>query len=181
MVTIPLLKDISKFNNTSDYLPIINGCVTADLIIIFLVFHGVFRSKYLKKWYINFQLSAVLADILILVIGIIIARFFYKYLFNEFNIWKFTGLAVVIQIIHDILFYLFFNSLPRGYNYMLDFFKDYAKEVGSRSIVGDSFMMILACLLSSHFATYSLNSNIIALVFSLYFVPYLINYESNKL
>jgi uncharacterized protein YacL len=109
MVTIPLLKDISKFNNTSDYLPIINGCVTADLIIIFLVFHGVFRSKYLKKWYTTFQLSAVLADTLILVIGIIIARFFYKNLFNEFNIWKFTGLAVVIQIIHDILFYLFFT------------------------------------------------------------------------
>ena len=64
---------------------------------------------------------------------------------------------------------------------MLDFFKDYAKEVGSRSIVGDSFMMILACLLSSHFATYSLNINIIILILSLYFVPYLINYESNKL
>ena len=88
MVTIPLLKDISKFNNTSDYLPIINGCVTADLIIIFLVFHGVFRSKYLKKWYTTFQLSAVLADTLILVIGIIIARFFYKNLFNEFNIFS---------------------------------------------------------------------------------------------
>ena len=177
MGTHKLIEDISKFNNTSDYLSIINGCLNADLIIIFLTFNGVFRSTYLKKWYTNFQLSAVLADTLILVIVIIIARFFYKYLFNDFSIWKFTGLAVAIQIIHDLLFYWFFNSLPRGYNYMLDFFKDYAEEVGARAILGDSFMMILACLLSSNFATYSLNTNIICLIISLYFVPYVINYE----
>jgi hypothetical protein len=169
--------NISNFNNTSDYLPILNGCLTADLIIILLVFHGVFSSVYLKKWYNTFRLNAVVADTLILVIGIVIARFLYKYLFNEFSIWKFTGLAVVIQIIHDLLFYWFFNSLPRGYNFMLDFFKDYAKEVGTGAILGDSFMMILACLLSSYFATYSLNGNIILLILILYFVPYLINYE----
>lgn len=169
--------NISNFNNTSDYLPILNGCLTADLIIILLVFHGVFSSVYLKKWYNTFQLNAVVADTLILVIGIVIARFLYKYLFNEFSIWKFTGLAVVIQIIHDLLFYWFFNSLPRGYNFMLDFFKDYAKEVGTGAILGDSFMMILACLLSSYFATYSLNGNIILLIIIVYLVPYVINYE----
>jgi hypothetical protein len=171
--------NISDFNNTSNYLPILNGCLNADLIIIFLVFHNIFKSKYLKKWYKTFNLSAVLADTFILIIGIIIARFFYKYLFNEFSIWKFTGLAVVIQIIHDILFYYLFYNLPLGYNFMLDFFKDYAKEVGFKAILGDSFMMILACLLSSVFTKYSLNTNIIALVLSLYFVPYLIYYESN--
>jgi hypothetical protein len=59
---------------------------------------------------------------------------------------------------------------------MLDFFKDYAKEVGSGAILGDSFMMILACLLSSNFATYSINTNIILLVVLTYFIPYMINY-----
>ena len=173
-----MFKDISNFNNVNDYLPILNGCINADLIIIFLLYNGVFKSRLLGKWYQKYQLSAVIADTLILVIGIILARFFYKHLFpNEgFNIWKFTGLAVIIQIIHDILFYLFFKSIPRGYNARLDFFKDYAREVGVGAILGDSFMMILACLLSSHFATYSLNSNIIVLIFSLYFVPYMINY-----
>jgi hypothetical protein len=172
-----LFKNISNFSNVDDYLPILNGCLNADLIIIFLAFHGGFKSIYLKKWYKKYQLSAVLADVLILVIGIILARFFYKYFFDTFNIWKFTGLAVCIQIIHDFLFYFLFKSLPLGYNSMLDFFKGYANEVGAGAIVGDSFMMILACLLSSNFATYSLNTNIIALVFSLYFVPYMINYE----
>lgn len=59
---------------------------------------------------------------------------------------------------------------------MLDFFKDYAKEVKARAILGDSFMMIIACLLSSIFATYSLNINIIILIIATYFIPYLINY-----
>jgi len=171
-----MFNNISNFNKVSDYLPILNGCINADLIIIFLLYHGVFNSFYLKKWYKKYQLSAVIADVLILVIGIIITRFLYKYFFDTFNIWKFTGLAVIIQIIHDILFYLFFKSVPTGYNAMLDFFKDYAKEVGGGAILGDSFMMILACLLSSNFATYSLNSNIIILIVSTYLFPYMINY-----
>lgn len=172
-----IFNDISNFNNVNDYLPILNGCLNADLIIIFLLYHGIFKSNYLKKWYKKYQLSAVLADVLILVIGIILARFFYKYFFKTFTIWKFTLLAVCIQIIHDILFYLLFKSLPIGYNSMLDFFKEYAKEVGAGAILGDSFMMIIACLLSSNFATYNLNTNIIVLVISLYFFPYMINYE----
>lgn len=172
-----IFKDISNFNNVSDYLPILNGCLNADLIIIFLAFHGVFKSVFLRKWYKKYQLSAVIADVLILVIGIILARFLYKYLFSEFSIWKFTGLAICIQIIHDLLFYWLFSSLPIGYNSMFDFFKGYAKEVGVGAIIGDSFMMMLACLLSSYFATYSLNLNIIILVVSVYFFPYMINYE----
>jgi len=171
-----LFRDISNFNNVNDYLPILNGCINADLLIIFLVFHNVFKSVYLKKWYHKYQLSAVIADVLILVIGIIIARFLYKFLFSTFSLWKFTALAVCIQIIHDFLFYWFFKSVPYGYNEMLDFFKEYAKEVGAGAILGDSFMMIIACLFSSHFATYSLNYNIILLVISTYFIPYMINY-----
>jgi hypothetical protein len=171
-----MFKDISSFTNLNDYLPILNGCISADLIIIFLLYHGIFNSLLLKKWYKKYQLSAVIADVLILVIGIILARFFYKYFFTSFSIWKFTGLAVIIQIIHDILFYWFFESVPTGYNAMLDFFKAYAREVGAGAILGDSFMMIIACLLSSYFATYSLNGNIILLIVSLYLFPYMINY-----
>ena len=35
---------------------------------------------------------------------------------------------------------------------MLDFFKLYAKEVGINAILGDSFMMIIACLFTSYMA-----------------------------
>lgn len=169
-------KNISNFNNVNDYLPMLNGCITADLIIIILAFHNIFKSYYLQKWYNKYQLAAVIADVLILMIVIILARFFYNFIFKEFNIFKFTTLAVIIQIIHDILFYLLFSSVPSGYNQMLDFFKEYAKEVGSKAIIGDSFMMILACLFTSHYATYNLNTNIILLIINTYSLPFMINY-----
>jgi hypothetical protein len=171
-----MFQDISNFDNVNNYLPILNGCICCDLILIFLLYNGFFNSIFLKKWYKKYQLSAFIADILIIFIGIIITRFLYKYFFVSFNILKFTGLAIIIQIIHDILFYLFFSLVPRGYNGMFDFFKDYAKEVKGGAILGDSFMMIIACLLSSIFATYSLNTNIIILIITAYFIPYMINY-----
>ena len=173
-----IFKDISTFNNVNDYLPILNGCISSDLIILFLVFHGALKSFYLKKWYKKYQLSAVLADVLILVIGIILARFFYKYFFDTFNIWKFTFLAVCIQIIHDILFYIFFKNVPQGYNLMLDFFKKYANEVKGGAIFADSFMIIMACLFSSYFASLSLNTNILILILLAYLTPYLINFQN---
>ena len=43
-----IFKDISKFNALNDYLPILNGSLNADLIIIFLLYHGIFKSYYLK-------------------------------------------------------------------------------------------------------------------------------------
>lgn len=172
-----IFKDISNFNNVNDYLPILNGCLNADLIFMFLLYHGAVKSKKLKEWYKKFTLSAVIADVFILIIGVIITRFIYKYFFSEFSIIKFTVLAVCVQIIHDVLFYLLFKNTPLGYNYMLDFFKKYADEMGPSAILGDSCMMIMSCLLSSYFATFNLNINIINLIVSVYFIPYMIYYE----
>jgi len=173
-----IFADISRFNNINDYLPILNGCINADLLIMFMLFHGIlFKSNYLKKWYTTFTLSACLADILILVIGIILARLVYHFFFSGFSIWNFTGLAVSIQIIHDLLFYYLFSITPIGYSFILDFFKKYAQEVSYRAILGDSFMMIAACLLSSYFAGLNTNMNIISLIVSLYFIPYILYME----
>ena len=169
------LKDISIFNHLDDYLPIVNGCILADLIVLFIVYYTpYFNSKYLMRWYKTYRLSAVLADVLILVIGIIIARYLYSYFFEKFSVMKIIGLVVVIQVIHDLLFYLFFNSLPRGTNLMIDLFKDYAKEVNVSAIAGDSFMIIIAILFSMYFASGSKNFNIILFIVLLYLVPYIL-------
>ena len=34
-----MFKDISNFTNVNDYLPILNGSLNADLIIIFLLYY----------------------------------------------------------------------------------------------------------------------------------------------
>lgn len=169
------LADISNFNKISDYLPILNGSLYADLLVLIIVYYTpYFNSKYLMKWYEEYRLSAVIADVLILVIGIIISRYLYSYFFESFSVIKFTGLVVCIQIIHDILFYLFFNSLPQGKNKMMDLFKDYAKEVNASAIAGDSFMIIIATLSSMYFASGSQNMNIISLIVMVYLLPYIL-------
>jgi uncharacterized protein YacL len=167
--------DISKFTKISDYLPILNGSIFADILILLILYYTpFFNSKYLKKWYETYRLSAVIADVFILVIGMIITRFVYYYIFNVFNPIHFLLLLVVIQIIHDILFYLFFINVPRGINKMLDLFKDYSSEVSAKAIAGDSFMIIIAGLASMIFANYNNNINIISLIIMIYLIPYIL-------
>jgi hypothetical protein len=170
-----MFKSISNFDNTSDYLSILNGVLITDLCVIFLLIFGFIKSKVLLEWYSKYNLSAVIADVLIIIIGIIMTRFAYPYVFGEkFSLIKFIGLAVSIQIAHDFLFYFMFKMIPRGKNMMLDTFKDYANEVGFMAVLSDSLMMILACLLSSYFVSLNLNTNIIILILSIYILPYAI-------
>lgn len=168
--------DISIFNNLFDYIPILNGSILADIIIIIgLYYTNIYNSKYLKKWYEKYRLSAVIADVLILVIGMIITRKIYYNFFSKFNIIYFIFLILIIQIIHDVLFYLFFTNIPIGVNKMLDLFKNYAKEVNSGAIIGDSVMIIIATLFSSLFKNLNINQNIILLIIQIYLIPYIIN------
>jgi uncharacterized protein YacL len=171
-----IFKDISNFNNTDDYLPILVAVITVETFVIFFTFLFS-RSKVLEHWYKTYRLSAVLADIIIVIIGLIITRFLYPLVFTGFTIWNFVGLALGIQILHDILFYYFFSLVPKGYNRMIDTFKKYAREVGGYAILGDSLIIIFSCLIASNLANYSFNTNIISFLISLYFIPYLIYHK----
>jgi uncharacterized protein YacL len=169
-----MFKNIAVFNNTNDYLPLLNGVLITDLVVISLLNTGFIKSKVLRKWYTQYNLSAVIADVLIILIGLIIARAIYYYIFDKFSIIKFIFVAVLVQIAHDILFYIFFQNVPRGTNKMLDTFKDYANDVSYKAILSDSGMMILACLISSYLANKSANVNIIVLIIFIYLLPYLL-------
>jgi hypothetical protein len=166
--------NISNFKNVSDYLPILNSVIITDIFVILLLISGFIKSKVLQNWYRRLTLSAVIADVLIIVIGIILTRFFYPYIFSQYSLPKFLLLAVLIQITHDILFYLFCTSVKRGKSQILDIFKDYGKEKGSRAIVADSLMMISSILIASYLKGKTLNSNIIILIISIYLVPYMV-------
>ena len=172
---IMIFNDISNFSNVNDYLPILNAVLIVDIVGIIMSFIGIIKSIYLRKWYINYKNNAVIADVLVIVIGIIITRFFYTLFFKKFHILYFVLLTIVIQITHDILFYIMFSTISENKNKMLDFFKKYAREVKEWAIIGDSIMIVASCLIASYLSNFSLNSNIILLLFLVYLLPYILN------
>jgi uncharacterized protein YacL len=169
-----MLKNIGDFNKVSDYMPLFNAVLITDLFVIFLLNIMVIKSKVLREWYSRYNLSAVIADVLIILIGLIITRAIYYYVFDSFSLLKFIILAVIVQITHDILFYIFFSNIPRGVNKMIDTFKDYANEVSYKAILADSGMMIMACLIASYLVNKNTNTNIIVLISFIYLLPYLL-------
>ena len=169
-----MLKNISNFNNINDYLPLFNAVLITDLFVILLLNTSVIKSQVLRKWYSQYNLSAVIADVLIILIGLIITRAIYYYIFESFSIIKFIILATIVQITHDILFYIFFTNIPKGVNKMLDTFKDYAIDVSYKAIFADSGMIIMACLIASYLVNKNTNTNIIVLISALYLLPYLL-------
>ena len=167
-------KNITDFNNINDYLPLFNAVLITDLFVIFLLNSKVFESQVLRQWYSQYNLSAVIADVLIILIVLIITRAIYYYVFDSFSIINFVILAVILQITHDILFYVFFSNIPRGVNKMIDTFKDYANEQSYKAILADSGMMIMSCVIASYLVNKNTNTNIIVLISFLYLLPYLL-------
>jgi len=169
-----MFNNIADFTNTNDYLPLLNAVLITDLSVITLLNTKAFSSDVLQKWYSKYNLSAVIADVLIILIVLIITRFLYHSIFADFSIVNFILLAIALQVTHDILFYAFFSSVPRGVNQMLDTFKDYANEMSFKAVLADSCMMIMSCLLAYLFVNQSVNTNIIVLIVSMYLLPYLL-------
>jgi hypothetical protein len=171
-----LFKNIANFGTTNDYLPILNSVIFTDWVFMALLFYTPFiKSKFLALWYNKYGLAGSIADILIILIGFVIARFLYYKIFNTWSIWKFIALGLVVQIIHDILFYLLFSNIPTGVNKMLDIFKPYAKDHGIYAIVGDSLMIIMSFLLASLLSNLSTNSNIVIMIFNIYILVFVLH------
>lgn len=169
------LKPLTDFTNKFEYIPIITSNIIADLIIIFITFSGMlYVSKPLLDWYKKYRLSAMIADILIGVIYLLIARYIAYYFRLNLSLFQFGVLAVGVQIFFDFLFYLLFSVIPVGQNDMLDLFKKYAKDVSYNALLGDSILVLLGVIISAWLKTKSFDYNMMALLISSYLVPYII-------
>jgi len=169
-----MFKDISRFDNIDNYLPIITAILIVDMIVMILSITNVISSKYIKIWYQKFFLSAVLADVLVIFIVVILARAIYYYIFDKFSITNFILVMLALQITHDILFYIIISIIPRGANKMIDIFQDYANEMSYGAIIGDSMMIIAIGLIASYLANFEANTNIIILIVFLYLLQFIL-------
>ena len=116
-------------------------------IVLSKVFH---LGKSLDKWYANFGIVAVVSDCLVIALGILIAQF----IAPNTNTLTLAGIAIVIQIIHDVLFYYaVILGIPHGQNNMIDLFKEYAVENSWKILVADSAMIGSTVLLADYLST----------------------------
>jgi len=94
-------------------------------------------GKSLDKWYAKFGMTAVLSDVLVIVLGVQLALFIEP----KIGVQYIAAMAVCIQIVHDILFYfLVIETVPQGQNEMIDLFKEYASENSYKIVLYDSLM-----------------------------------------
>ena len=169
------IKPTINYTNKFEYVPILTANIYADLLIIFITLGGfIYKSKTLEEWYKKYRLSASIADTLIGVLYILLARYVVFIMNIKPSLTSFALLAVFIQVIFDFLFYMFFTSVPSGTNHMLDFFKGYAKDVKEGAIIGDSILVIFAVVLSAFLNLQSFDVNIVMLITSIYLIPYFI-------
>jgi hypothetical protein len=178
------LEDISEDENLWDWAYIIIAVVIVEVIVIALTrfFPDIF-GKSLNIWYNRFKLSAVLADVLIILVGFAIARYVYtEYLYEKYD-WNplyFTGTAVVVQVIHDILFYFgVIRQVPQGQNAMMDVFKEYAQSGGAKIIAADSAMVASSAVIAM--VLKGLSGNLVTFIglLAVYTVPYILETRNN--
>lgn len=142
------------------FLHILTATLIIDMIFLFIfkIFDGKEKWISINNWYDNLKWTAVLLDVLSIMIGFYLAKFIYKYFLknnyinknNEFM--KFLLIVLTVQIIHDFCFYFFvIKPFPFGKNKIIDEFKDYANIVGINAVIGDSLMYIIATPLLYYF------------------------------
>lgn len=132
-------------------LDISSAVVWVDFIT--LVLHRIFDfGRSLDKWYAQFGIVAVLSDCLVIIIGILIAQFF----FPAASALGIAGISIGIQLVHDYLFYiLVILGVPKGQNSIIDLFKEYAKENSWKILVADATMVGSSVLLADALSRFS--------------------------
>ena len=168
-----MLGDISNINNNIDLVHILTAVLIVDMVIILIARDTTIFGKTINKWYNKFTITAVVLDVLIIMIGFIITR----YIFNIFNITFspeiFIIILVTVHIVHDIGLYLFvIVPYPEGNNQIIDVYKEYASEHGNRIIAADSITVITSGLLAMYLKDKEFHETTSLLICTLYIIPY---------
>lgn len=171
--------DISEYEEINDWAYIFLGILVSELILLFLVrlFPELF-GKYLNIWYNRFKLSAVIADVFIIALAIGVSRYIYTEFIYPKHDWSalyFTGTTLVVQLLHDLLFYMgVIQQVPKGHNAMIDVMKEYASSGGWTTIAGDSVLTISSVGLAMIFKGMDAHAAMFLGILTIYAIPYIL-------
>lgn len=177
-----MLTNITNYSQNGDWFYLGIGAIVVDFIVIVLAKYPgpdpYFKVKALNEWYQRFGFLAALSDIGSALIGIAAAR--YIYTLAEFKgSLLFIACIIGFQLFHDAFFYLaIILKLPVGENQMIDVFKKYAAENGSKILGADALILLgtagIGSFLKSLPAHYTVSTGLLsiyAMTYILYTKP----------
>ncbi len=160
------------------------SAIVEVLVLIYFRFTGkAYSSISINRWYDNLGWTAVILDITSFLGGFYIAKFIYEYLVNEkyintdYELYKYLGLVLCVQIIHDLSFYLFaIKPFPKNKNRVMDEFKYYAERAKTNAVRGDSIMYLIGTpLLYLFVQKNNIHTNTFISIVCFYLIGYLIH------
>jgi hypothetical protein len=171
-----MLPDIRDITNTSLYLPILTASSIVDTAGLFVWRQTSGRNSPINKWYDRFGLSAYTADVLSIAIGVVLTQLVTSWIGGAWNPWLFCGMAVLIQMAHDLFFgNVVVPMFPKGKNEIMDLMKEYVKIKNPGGILlVDAIYMIAASLLTMGFASLSPFYTWFSLLWTLYITMYVL-------
>jgi hypothetical protein len=171
-------ENISNFSDVSDLMYIFVAILTIDVVVLFLARYNKTGGKYLNEWYDQFNILAVLVDVMVIFIGFIITRYIYTNLFFDKFGWNpifFMLLLVVIQLLHDSLFYFgALRNIPLRNNEMIDVLKKYAEDLGGVIYGGDALVVIASAVVAMFYESLPTTAFISVGSVVVYSLPYIL-------
>lgn len=168
-----MFADISNINNNIDLYYILAAVVLVDAVVILISKDTALLGKTINKWYDKFGLSAVILDVLIIVIGFIITRYLFYFIDLEFSPILFIFISLAVQVLHDSALYEFvIKPYPEGHNQVIDVYKEYANENGYKIIIADSAMVLASGILAMYLKNKEMHETTTLLIITLYLIPY---------
>lgn len=154
------------------WLSIVSGCFLGELLFI-LYFQNMTPNAVINDWYKDFQIYAVALDLLIIMIGYGVMNMIVRR-FHHLRWWHYIIILLVLQIIHDICFYMFIIRPLHNKNLspFWSFWQRYARTNGYLAILADSCMFIVITGLIFALKEIPRDVQIFILLSSIYWIIY---------
>ena len=157
-----------------------------ELCMLYLFKFTKQSSTTINNWYGNLGWTAIILDVLSILIGFYIAKFMYhylrenKYISKKHELIKYLVILLSVQILHDFLFYfLVIKPTPIGVNRVIDEFKEYAKFYQTKAVVADSLIYLSITPILYYYIQYQSNAvNTFTTIVCFYLTSYLLHQKA---
>ena len=140
--------------NNHSILTLVVGAIIVECFTLGIIYFTALTRKTIRQWYNEFTIGAYTMDIASAIIGAYLATLFTS------NLYLQLVCVVIIGLIHDISFGMFLNSINTKSSKILEFFKKYAKEYGTKILLVDALILVSTLIISNFLLNNFSNTNI---------------------